>query len=91
VKYSGVYSSMMTFLAGNRSCIGFKFAEMEIKDVLATLLPAIHFALPSEPDENGNVKEIYWKMSAFHTPVVKAPAGDGETPHLPLSMRLVRE
>ncbi|KAG1723804.1 cytochrome P450 [Suillus lakei] len=81
----------MTFLAGNRSCIGFKFAEMEIKDTLATLLPAIRFALPSEPDDNGNVKEIYWKMSGFHTPIVKAPAGDGETPHLPLSMRLVRE
>lgn len=91
VKYSGVYSSMMTFLTGNRSCIGFKFAEMEIKDVLATLLPAIHFALPSERDDNGNVKEIHWKMSGFHIPVVKAPAGDGETPHLPLSMRLVRE
>lgn len=89
VKYSGVYSSMMTFLVGNRSCIGFKFAEMEIKDVLATLLPAIHFALPSERDDNGNVKEIHWKMSGLHIPVVKAPAGDGETPHLPLSMRLV--
>ncbi|KAG2345548.1 cytochrome P450 [Suillus weaverae] len=91
VRYSGVYSSMMTFLAGNRSCIGFKFAEMEMKDVLAALLPAIHFALPSEPDDNGNAKEIYWKMSGFHTPVVKAPAGDGETPQLPLSIRLVRE
>ncbi|KAG1876229.1 cytochrome P450 [Suillus subluteus] len=91
VKYKGVYSSMMTFLAGNRSCIGLKFAEMEIKDVLATLVPDIHFALPSEPDENGHVKEIYWKMSGFHTPVVKAPAGDGDTPHLPLSLRLVRE
>ncbi|KAG2036791.1 cytochrome P450 [Suillus americanus] len=101
VKYTGVYSSMMTFLAGNRSCmhdvdllslnLGLKFAEMEIKDVLATLVPDIHFALPSEPDENGHVKEIYWKMTSFHTPVVKAPAGDGETPHLPLSLRLVRE
>ncbi|KAG2345549.1 cytochrome P450 [Suillus weaverae] len=91
VRYTGVYSSMMTFLTGNRSCIGFKFAEMEIKDALAALLPAIHFALPSEPDDNGNVKEIYWKTSVFHTPVVKAPAGDGETPQLPLSMRLVRE
>ncbi|KAG2146016.1 cytochrome P450 [Suillus bovinus] len=91
VKYPGIYSSMMTFLAGNRSCIGLKFAEMEIKDVLATLLPVIHFALPSEPDDNGNVKEIHWKMSGFHTPVIKAPAGDGETPLLPLSMRLVRD
>jgi len=91
VKYTGVYSSMMTFLAGNRSCIGLKFAEMEIKDALATLVPDIDFALPSEPDENGHVKEIYWKMTGFHTPVVKVPAGDGETPQLPLSLRLVRE
>ncbi|KAG0707374.1 cytochrome P450 [Suillus ampliporus] len=91
VKYTGVYSSMMSFLAGNRSCIGFKFAEMEMKDVLATLLPEIHFALPSEPDATGHVKELYWKMSGFHIPVVKAPAGDGETPNLPLSMRLVRK
>ncbi|KAG2356964.1 cytochrome P450 [Suillus spraguei] len=91
VRYTGIYSSMMTFLAGNRSCIGLKFAEMEIKDVLATLLPDIDFALPSEPDKNGHVKETYWKMSGFHIPVVKAPAGDGETPQLPLSLRLVRE
>lgn len=91
VRYPGVYSSMMTFLAGNRSCIGFKFAEMEIKDVLATLLPYIRFALPSAPDNNGNVKEIYWKMGGFHTPVVKAPAGDGQTSQLPLSMQLIRE
>jgi cytochrome P450 len=91
VRYTGVYSSMMTFLAGNRSCIGLKFAEMEIKDALATLVPDINFALPSEPDENGHVKEIYWKMTGFHTPVVKVPAGDGETPQLPLSLRLVRE
>ncbi|KAG2062423.1 cytochrome P450 [Suillus decipiens] len=32
VRYPGVYSSMMTFLAGNRSCIGLKFAEMEISE-----------------------------------------------------------
>jgi cytochrome P450 len=91
VRYTGVYSSMMTFLAGNRSCIGLKFAEMEIKDVLATLVLDIHFALPSEPDENGHVKETHWNMTGFHKPVIKAPAGDGETPHLPLSLRLVQE
>jgi cytochrome P450 len=26
----GIYSQMMTFLGGARSCIGFKFAEMEL-------------------------------------------------------------
>ncbi|KAG2137666.1 hypothetical protein BD769DRAFT_1384815 [Suillus cothurnatus] len=70
---------------------GLKFAEIEIKDALATLVSDIHFALPSEVDENGHVKEIYWKATGFHVPVVKAPAGDGETPQLPLSLRLVRE
>ena len=29
-KLPGIYSSMMTFLGGARSCIGFKFAEMEL-------------------------------------------------------------
>ncbi|KAL5492757.1 hypothetical protein ACEPAI_4204 [Sanghuangporus weigelae] len=34
----GVYSSMMTFLGGGRTCIGFKFAEMEMsKDCLHSI------------------------------------------------------
>jgi hypothetical protein len=61
------------------------------EDALATLVSDIHFALPSEVDENGHVKEIYWKATGFRVPVVKAPAGDGETPQLPLSLRLVWE
>ncbi|OAX38825.1 cytochrome P450, partial [Rhizopogon vinicolor AM-OR11-026] len=65
VRYTGVYSSMMTFLTGSRSCIGFKFAEMEIR--------------------------IHWMMTGFFAPVIKPPAGDGKTPQLPLSMRLVRK
>ncbi|KAH7930153.1 cytochrome P450 [Leucogyrophana mollusca] len=83
VKYPGVYASMMTFLGGGRACIGFKFAEMEIKQVLTTLIPRIHFALPS-PD----VKEIYWKMNGLQIPVVLPPAGDGKTSQVPLMLRV---
>ncbi|EEB89035.1 hypothetical protein MPER_12922 [Moniliophthora perniciosa FA553] len=34
----GVYSHLMTFIAGQRSCIGFKFSQLEMKVVLARLL-----------------------------------------------------
>lgn len=91
VRYPGIYSNMMTFLGGSRSCIGFKFAEMEIKEILAALILRLHFALPTDPDANGYIKEIQWKLKAFHTPVVKAPAGDGVTPQVPLNVRMVRE
>ncbi|EIM82072.1 cytochrome P450, partial [Stereum hirsutum FP-91666 SS1] len=91
VKYPGVYGSMMTFLGGGRACIGFKFAEMEMKQVMATLLTVVHFSLPSTPDETGHIKEIYWKTNAVQVPVVRPPSGDGQTPQVPLDVRLVRE
>ncbi|KAF9223682.1 cytochrome P450 [Gyrodon lividus] len=90
MKYPGVYASMMTFLGGGRACIGFKFAEMEIKQIVTTLISRIHFALPSIPDEKGNVKDIYWKVNGLQVPVVRPPAGDNTTAQLPLSVRLVR-
>ncbi|KAI0716728.1 cytochrome P450 [Earliella scabrosa] len=91
VKYPGVYASMMTFLGGGRACIGFKFAEMEIKQVLATLVPALHFALPSAVDAYGVRKEIYWRMDGLQFPVVRPPHGDGKTHLVPLDIRPVRE
>lgn len=91
IRYPGVYSNMMTFLGGSRSCIGFKFAEMEMKQILAALVLRLHFVLPTDPDANGHIKEIQWKLKAFHTPVVKPPAGDGVSPTVPLNFRLVQE
>ncbi|KAG2059079.1 cytochrome P450 [Suillus hirtellus] len=91
IKYPGVYSNMMTFLGGSRSCIGFKFAEMEMKQIIAAVVLRLHFVLPTDPDANGHIKEIEWKLKAFHTPVVKPPAGDGESPAVPLNFRLVQE
>lgn len=91
VKYPGVYGLMMTFLGGGRACIGFKFAEMEIKQVLTTLVPRIHFALPASTDRNGYVKEIYWKMNGLQVPVVRPPAGDNVSAQVPLDLRKVCE
>ncbi|KAI0259683.1 cytochrome P450 [Gloeopeniophorella convolvens] len=90
VKYPGVYASMMTFLGGGRACIGFKFAEMEIKQIITTLISSMHFSLPTSTDEHGNQKEIYWMMNGLQTPVVRPPLGDGRTSQVPLSIRLVR-
>ncbi|KAH7323306.1 cytochrome P450 [Rhizoctonia solani] len=39
----GVYSSMMTFGSGSYACIGFKFAVMEIKVMLAELITNFKF------------------------------------------------
>jgi hypothetical protein len=61
------------------------------EQVIASLLLRLHFALPTEPDAQGHVKEIQWKLGVSHIPVVKLPAGDGVTPQVPLSVRLVRE
>ncbi|KAK0197839.1 cytochrome P450 [Armillaria mellea] len=42
----GVYANLMTFSAGSRSCIGWRFAVMEIQTVLANLIRNFEFSLP---------------------------------------------
>ncbi|KAJ6587448.1 cytochrome P450, partial [Mycena vulgaris] len=54
-KMCRIYGNTMTFTGGGRSCIGFKFAQLEIKTVLCVLLRAFKF---SEPDPR-----IKWKMA----------------------------
>ncbi|THU78940.1 cytochrome P450 [Dendrothele bispora CBS 962.96] len=58
----GVYSHLMTFNAGGRSCIGFKFSQLEMKAVLSMLIAKFKFA-PSK-------KEIIWRMYDIMTPTV---------------------
>ncbi|KAJ6614640.1 cytochrome P450 [Mycena sp. CBHHK59/15] len=71
VKLCGVYGNTMTFLGGGRSCIGFKFALLEMKIVMCVLLRAFRF---SEPDPR-----IKWRM----TGVVPSPTVDNQ-PSLPI-------
>lgn len=68
----GVYSNIMSFMGGGRSCIGFRFAEMEIKVILSILIPRFKFEISD--------KDIVWKMFNFATPTVH------DTPSLPLQV-----
>ncbi|TFK82599.1 cytochrome P450 [Polyporus arcularius HHB13444] len=60
----GVYSHLMTFSGGGRSCIGFKFSQLETKVVLSVLLSKFKFELTDKP--------IVWKMSAVIYPTMDA-------------------
>ncbi|TDL20056.1 cytochrome P450 [Rickenella mellea] len=78
----GVYASMMTFLGGSRACIGFKFAEMEIKLALSVVLDVFEFA-PAP------TKEIQWDMRFVQTPTVKGSSDT--TPQLPLKITFIKK
>ncbi|SJL11749.1 uncharacterized protein ARMOST_15157 [Armillaria ostoyae] len=42
----GVYANLMSFSSGSRSCIGWRFAVMEMQTVLANLIQNFEFRLP---------------------------------------------
>ncbi|KAJ7438809.1 cytochrome P450, partial [Mycena galericulata] len=70
-KMCGIYGNTMTFLGGGRSCIGFKFAQLEMKILACVLLRSFKF---SNPDPR-----IKWRL----TDIVPSPAIDNE-PQLPI-------
>ncbi|KAI8972816.1 cytochrome P450 [Trametes punicea] len=78
-KIPGVYANLMTFWGGGRSCIGFKFSQLEMKVVLAELLSTFSFELSDKP--------IYWNMSAVQYPSITPT---GEKARLPLKVTLVK-
>ncbi|KAF9565111.1 cytochrome P450 [Agrocybe pediades] len=59
----GVYSHIMTFLAGGRACIGFKFSLIEMKVVVSVLVESFRFSLSD--------KEIHWQLSEVVAPAVR--------------------
>jgi len=67
----------MTFLGGKRACIGFKFAEMEMKVVLSVLLPSFVLA-PTD-------KEINWIPAPVWYPAV---GQDRSNPRMPLRVAM---
>ncbi|KAH7913645.1 cytochrome P450 [Hygrophoropsis aurantiaca] len=67
----GVYSHLMTFIGGGRSCIGFKFSQLEMKIVLATLIEAFTFT-PS--------KDITWTLGLSAPKVKDLPQGKFQLP-----------
>ncbi|KAI5121362.1 hypothetical protein M0805_000670 [Coniferiporia weirii] len=76
----GVYASMMTFLGGGRACIGFKFAEMEMKLILSILLDI--FVFNPGPD-------IVWSMGGLASPFVGSL--ESKQSQLPLKVTFVKE
>ncbi|KIK57108.1 hypothetical protein GYMLUDRAFT_774192 [Collybiopsis luxurians FD-317 M1] len=74
----GVYSHLMTFIGGGRSCIGFKFSQLEMKVVMSVLVEKFKFS-PSVQDD-----ETFWQMNGVTAPVV----GKDKHPQLPIRMSL---
>nr|VWO94673.1 Acyl-CoA ligase AFT1-1 (EC (AF-toxin biosynthesis protein 1-1) [Ganoderma boninense] len=77
-KMPGVYSNLMTFWAGGRACIGFKFSQLEMKVVLAVLLLKFRFELTEKP--------IHWNLAPVVYPTTLA---DGSKPELPLKVAML--
>ncbi|VDB84019.1 unnamed protein product [Peniophora sp. CBMAI 1063] len=76
----GLYANMLTFLAGPKGCIGLNFSLLEMKTVLATLIPLLEFRSPTE-------LEIKWRFGQTVTPSVK---GDkGLNPRMPLQIQVI--
>ncbi|KAH9857460.1 cytochrome P450 [Lenzites betulinus] len=74
----GVYSHLMTFIGGARACIGFKFSQLEMKVLLATLLPAFNFEPSGKP--------IFWNAAAVAYP---SASKDSRKPEMLLKVSLL--
>jgi len=82
-KVPGIYSSMMTFLGGNRSCIGMKFAELEMKMLLFVLIENFAFSV-----EDGT--EITWTFQVLQQPGIVGSDGKVDPKsQLPLKISFV--
>ncbi|TFY63601.1 hypothetical protein EVJ58_g3147 [Rhodofomes roseus] len=68
----GVYSNLMTFLGGGRSCIGFKFSELEMKVILSVLLSTFKFELTDKP--------VVWNVASVRYPTVGTESNYAEMP-----------
>nr|VWO98257.1 Putative tyrosine-protein kinase AmsA (EC (Amylovoran biosynthesis membrane-associated protein AmsA) [Ganoderma boninense] len=66
----GVYSNLMTFSGGASSCIGFKFGQLEMKIVLATLLSSFAFELSD--------KDITWNWAGVMYPTMGEESNKSE-------------
>ncbi|KAI0058896.1 cytochrome P450 [Artomyces pyxidatus] len=65
----GVYANSLVFSGGRRACIGFKFAQLEIKVALLHLVRAYRIT-PSKT-------EVVWRYGGVTTPSAKGSDGAG--------------
>ncbi|KAJ7258817.1 cytochrome P450 [Mycena haematopus] len=60
---TGVYQHLLTFSGGPRACIGFRFSQLEMKVVLAVLLPTFHVSLGKQ--------HVAWTLGFIAQPSVE--------------------
>ncbi|KAL0952692.1 hypothetical protein HGRIS_006931 [Hohenbuehelia grisea] len=68
----GLYANTMTFLGGNRACIGYSLAILQMKLALAVLIPRFTFELTDD--------KVTWPLGTTQSPTTAGREG----PHLPL-------
>ncbi|KAG8902487.1 hypothetical protein FRC00_005950 [Tulasnella sp. 408] len=79
----GVFSGMLTFLGGPRSCIGYRFALMEMKVLIFALIRKFAFELPENPPT------IEKKSQIVTRPAIRQADGKFKN-SMPLRVRLVQ-
>ncbi|KDQ55381.1 hypothetical protein JAAARDRAFT_134081 [Jaapia argillacea MUCL 33604] len=83
LRLPGIYAGTLTFFGGERSCIGYKFAQIEMKIILSTLLTRFSFSATGD--------EIVWNLSQIISPSVRERETGVERQGLPLRVDLVRD
>ncbi|KAF5371664.1 hypothetical protein D9758_003587 [Tetrapyrgos nigripes] len=71
MKLPGIYHGMLSFYGGGRSCIGYKFAQIEMKILLITLLSKFKFGPAPKISEDDSASEIVWNLSQIISPSVR--------------------
>lgn len=88
----------MTFLGGGRSCIGFKFSELEMSACPQFSSSLIY--IPMTPSRTTEVvltvmlermrftpsKKVLWKLNGIAQPSVDDPGYDSNKPELPIKV-----
>ncbi|KAG9018779.1 hypothetical protein FRB90_009783 [Tulasnella sp. 427] len=79
----GVFAGVLSFLGGPRSCIGYRFALMEMKVLIFALIRNISYELPDQPPL------IEKKSQLVTRPAIKQADGKYKN-SMPLKMKILR-
>ncbi|KAK0445349.1 cytochrome P450 [Desarmillaria tabescens] len=80
----GVYANLLTFSAGIRGCLGWRFAVMELQSVVTELLDNFEFSMPK-----GASKLQHGPAGMALSPIVPGKAEEG--PQIPLLVAVLKK